>query len=209
MGSLLPTGDHPSILLQATSPPSNCRGWDGYNFTGSGTSWSAYSGDHVEMGSVMPMETCNGVASMCGEDLQGDFTAYEANANSGNAPGVVTHPIRHAFHTEEMCSIAGTCGSPPLQAFNQVPNGQCHSSCTRLRLNKSTIARPTDPNAAALYDALVNYGMDTSENGCCWGIYTLVRADESGYPTTFPPAVSAFLATLHYSNFELLQNGTW
>jgi len=193
--------------LQKTNAPSDCRGWDGYAFSGSGTSWSGYSGDHVEMNQNMPAETCNGVASLCGEDLEGDLTYYELNANSGNAAGVVTRPILHAIHTEFPCSVAGTCGNAPNYAFNRSFN--CRTSCARLRLNTSKIARPSDPNAAALYDAMAHYGLDTSENGCCWGFYTLWRADDPGYPSTIPSAVSSFIKTLRVTDFQVLSNGSW
>ncbi len=207
MGNLLTTADRVSVLIQITNPPLDCRGWDGYDFTGSGTSWSAYSGDHVEMNQNMAPETCNGVASLCGEDLEGDLTYYELNANTGNASGTVTHPILHAIHTEWPCAVAGTCGSPPAYAFNQSFN--CRTSCARLRLKTSAIARPSDPNAAALYDAMVHYGLDTSENGCCWGFYTLMKADDSSYPSSIPSAVSAFISTLRVTDFEVLSNGSW
>lgn len=207
MGTLQPTGDRVSVLLQKTNAPSDCRGWDGYAFSGSGTSWSAYSGDHVEMNQNMPPETCNGVASLCGEDLEGDLTYYELNANSGNAAGVVTRPILHAIHTEFPCSVAGTCGNAPTYAFNRSFN--CRTSCARLRLKTSKIARPSDPNAAALYDAMAHYGIDTSENGCCWGFYTLWRAGDPGYPSTIPSAVSSFIKTLRVTDFEVLSNGSW
>lgn len=207
MGTLEPTGDKVSVLVQETNPPADCRGWDGYSFSGSSTSWSAYSGDHVEMNQNMPAETCNGVASLCGEDLEGDLTYYELNANSGNASGTVTHPILHAIHTELPCADAGTCGSPPANAFNQSFN--CRTSCARLRLKASAIARPSDPNAAALYDAMVHYGLDSSENGGHWGFYTLWRADDPGYPSTIPSAVSSFIGSLRMSDFEVLNNGSW
>ncbi len=207
MSTLLDTMDKVSVFLQVTSPPSDCRGWDGYEFTGSSTSYKAYSGDHVEMNKNMPPETCNGVASLCGEDLEGDLTFYELNANTGNPSGTVTHPILHAIHTEYPCSIAGTCGNPKTYSFNQTYN--CRTSCARIRLRKALVARPSDPNAAALYDAMVHFGLDTSESGCCWGFYTMVRADYSGYPTSIPTAVSSFISHLRLNDFEVLTNGSW
>jgi hypothetical protein len=203
MAALVTTGDEMSELIQLTSPSGDCRGWDGYGFTGAGTSYSAYSGDHVQMNGVMPAETCNGVASLCGEDIEGDLTYYEMNANTGSALGVVSKPILHALHAEWPCNVSGTCGGTvPVNAMNASFN--CRDTCTRVRLNPSLVVRPSDPNAAALYDALVNYGMDTSENGCCWGIYTIERADNPGYPSSIPVAVSYFLSTLRISNFEVV-----
>lgn len=207
MANLLTTADHVSVLIQQTSPPLDCRGWDGYAFSGSGTSWKAYSGDHVEMNQNMPPETCNGVAALCGEDLEGDLTYYELNANSGNSAGTVTRPILHAIHTEWPCADAGTCGSAPASAFNKSFN--CQTSCARLRLKASAIPRPSDPNAAAVYDAMVHYGLDTSENGCCWGFYTIKKADDSSYPSSIPTAVSSFISTLRVTDFEVLANGSW
>ena len=207
MAALLTTADHVSVLIQQTNPPGDCRGWDGYNFTGSGSNWSAYSGDHLEMNSNMYSEVCNGVAALCGEDIEGDLTYYELNANTGNASGVVTTPILHALHTEMPCAVAGTCQlSPPPNALSA---DQCGTNCARLRLNPALLARPSDPNAAALYDALVHYGMDISENGCCWGFYTMVRADDPGYPTTVPAGVFDFMSSLRITQFDLLQNGSW
>lgn len=207
MNGMLTTTDKVSIILQQTSSPSDCRGWNGYGFTGSGTTYSAYTGDHVEMNKNMPAETCNGAASLCGEDLEGDLTYYELNANTGNSPSTVTHPILHAIHTEFPCALAGTCGTSNTYSFNHSFN--CRTSCARLRLRAGLVARPTDPNAAALYDALVHYGVDTSETGCCWGFYTMVRTGSSGYPTTIPSAVSSFASKLRLNDFEVLANGTW
>jgi hypothetical protein len=207
MGSLLGTSDKVSVFLQPTSPPSDCRGWDGYNFSGWGTNYSAFSGDHIELNRNMPAETCNGVASLCGEDLEGDLTYRELNANSGNSRGNVTHPILHAIHAEFPCALAGTCGWANRYSFNQ--RYSCATSCARIRLRKTMVARPADPNAAALYDALVHYGLDTSENGCCWTFYTMIRANDSGYPTSIPKAVSSFMSTLHLNDFEVLANGSW
>lgn len=208
MSTLLDTADHVSVLIQPTNAPGDCRGWDGYSFTSSRKGgWSAYSGDHVEMNSTMYPEVCNGVAALCGEDIEGDLTYHEMNANTGNAPGIVTAPIQHALHTETPCGVAGTCQNPPPP--NALSFDQCGTSCARLRLNPALLARPSDPNAAALYDALVHYGMDISENGCCWGFYTMVRADDPGYPTTVPPAVSSFMSSLRITQFDVLQNGSW
>lgn len=215
MGNLLPTADHVSVLIQQTNAPLDCRGWDGYAFSGSGTSWKAYSGDHVEMNQDMPKETCNGVAALCGEDLEGDLTYYELNANSGNASGVVTHPILHAIHTELPCSVAGTCSTQYADALNTASSTggsagwNCQTRCARLRLKTSAIARPSDPNAAALYDAMVHYGLDASENGCCWGFYTLWKANDSSYPSSIPTNVSAFTSKLRITDFEVLNNGSW
>lgn len=206
MAALLSTADRVSILVQQIAPP-RCRGWEGYAFAGSGTRYSAYSGDHVDMGYAMAPETCNGVASLCGEDLEGNLTYYELNANTGNAAGVVTHPIVHAIRSEFPCALAGTCGWSTAYSFNNHFN--CRTTCGRLRLRAALVARPRDPNAAALYDAMVHYGLDTSENGCCWGFYTMIRANAAGYPATIPPAASAFIRSLRISNFELVTSGTW
>lgn len=208
MSTLLDTADHVSVLVQQTSAPGDCRAWDGYSFNISKNgSLSAYSGDHVEMNANMYPEVCNGVASMCGEDIEGDLTYYEMNANTGNAPGIVTTPILHTIHTETPCAVAGTCQNPPPP--NSLSYDQCRTNCARLRLNPALLARPSDPNAAALYDALVHYGMDISENGCCWGFYTMVRADDPGYPTTVPAPVSSFMSSLRITQFDVLQNGSW
>lgn len=207
MASLLTTADRVSVLVQHTNTPGDCRGWDGYYFLHSGTRWLAYSGDDFDMTKNMYPETCNGVASLCGENIEGDVTYYELNANTGNPPGIVTHPISHALHTETPCAVAGTCQMVPPP--NALSFSQCKTACARLRLNPALAARPSDPNAAAVYDALVHYGMDISENGCCWGFYTMARADDPGYPTTVPASVYAFLKSLRITQFELLQNGTW
>ncbi|HLI95419.1 MAG TPA: hypothetical protein VKT72_04930 [Candidatus Baltobacteraceae bacterium] len=198
MSSLLGTADKVSVLLQETSPPSDCRGWDGYDFAGRNTSYSAFSGDHVEMDRNMPTETCNGVAQLCGEDLEGDLTYYELNSGK---------PILHAIHAEFPCSIAGTCGYANRYSFNQ--RFGCADSCARLRLNTAKVRRPSNPQAAALYDAMAHYGLDTSENGGYWTLYTLQRDGDSAYPMSIPPAVSGFISTLRLTDFEVLQNGSW
>jgi hypothetical protein len=48
-----------------------------------------------------------------------------------------------------------------------------------------------------------------AKTGCCWGFYTMVRANAAGYPGTIPPGASAFIRSLRISDFELVTSGTW
>jgi hypothetical protein len=48
-----------------------------------------------------------------------------------------------------------------------------------------------------------------AKTGCCWGFYTMIRANAAGYPATIPPTALAFIRSLRISDFELVTSGTW
>jgi len=171
--------DHVMELVQQTTP--SCTFWEGYDFTLSGSIWSAYSGAMLSAGSDMPTGVCAGAGDLCGENMEGDLTYYEATSGQ---------PILHAFHMETPASVScdgnNTTNCMPLNA--------------RLRL-QAGYPEPTDPNAKAVIDALKQFGGVPSDNGCCWNIIGISSLAQG---TSFPSAVTSALGGLHWSNFDVV-----
>jgi hypothetical protein len=176
-GASIPiTGDGNMLLQQG------CTVYEGYSFSENGGSWSGYSGQGVSLSQNMPSGTCSGAGGLCGENFGEDLTYAEATSGL---------PIDHVLHLE--IPFVVSCDGNPVA--NCIPL----NAIIRLSPNYPL---PSDPQAAAVIEALKVYGGATSDNGGGFNVYSLEQVGQGAFPSSIPQA----LGQLKWSDFSVVQS---
>lgn len=172
-------GDHAFEVVD----PSHEKAYDVYNLNGSPGAWAAYSGCIDTVNGTTNENLNNGP---CNSSTGWHDVAIAGGLTPEEVTGVWAQPngtINHALVVEEP-----GCGGAPC-------------GIGRIRL-KSSIAKPSDPQAAKVWEALRHYGAWTTEGGgyLTWPRLFVPQNGDSNFDST----VTSFLVGLQASDFEMV-----